>query len=192
MTGNEPNPSTPVNTTSVPSRQGNLPWWVILLAFGILIAILAVAGLGLRNPAVTVGEKTPAFILTTFAGEEINTSELAGKVIVINFWASWCGPCADEAAELEQAWQHYKADGQVAFLGVDYLDTDSKALPYLEKYGITYPNGPDLKTRISAIFQIRGVPETYIVAPDGKLVSVKIGPFQSVEEIYQLVDQYLP
>ncbi|NTV36870.1 MAG: hypothetical protein HGA53_07950, partial [Anaerolineaceae bacterium] len=61
MTGNEPNPSTPVNTTSVPSRQGNLPWWVVLLAFGILIAILAVAGLGLRNPAVTVGEKTPGF-----------------------------------------------------------------------------------------------------------------------------------
>jgi cytochrome c biogenesis protein CcmG/thiol:disulfide interchange protein DsbE len=81
----------------------------------------------------------------------------------------------------------YKDQG-VVFLGVDYVDTETEARQYLEKFGITYPNGPDLGTRISQAFRIRGVPETYIAGPDGKLVAVKIGPYQSLSEITQQIE----
>ncbi len=69
------------------------------------------------------------------------------------------------------------------FLGVNYVDTEPEAKAYLERFGITYPNGPDLGTRISQAFRIRGVPETYIVSPEGVLVDVRIGPYVSLDEI---------
>jgi cytochrome c biogenesis protein CcmG/thiol:disulfide interchange protein DsbE len=161
--------------------------WIVL--FGILVLI----GLGLirNNQAqLPVGSEAPHFVLTTFEGQEIALSDLSGQVVVINFWASWCSTCDEEAAELEQAYQIYKDRG-VAFLGVDYSDTDRAALAYLERFGVTYPNGPDEGTRISQAFRIRAVPETYIIDADGILVARKIGPFLSLQEIVDTVERVL-
>jgi cytochrome c biogenesis protein CcmG/thiol:disulfide interchange protein DsbE len=111
--------------------------------------------------------------------------------VVVNFWASWCKPCEQEAADLETAWQFYQPRGDVVFLGVDYVDTEPEALAYLEKFNITYPNGADLGTRISQAYRIRGVPETYIIAPDGKLANAQIGPFTSLAQIKAMIDPLL-
>ena len=164
--------------------------WGVILVWGALLGLLAILGLGLVRTAqgpVGVGATVPDFSLTTFDGETIDIRDLRGQVVVVNFWASWCKPCEQEAAELEQAYQLYKDQG-VAFLGVDYVDTDREAMAYLETFGITYPNGPDLGTRISQAFRIRGVPETYIVAPDGRLAAIKIGPYQSLDEIVRQIE----
>jgi len=131
---------------------------------------------------INVGSRIPDFSLTTFDGQTYNTADLRGQVILINFWASWCEPCEEEAAELEQAYQGYRDRG-VVFLGVNYVDTQPEALAYLDRFGITYANGPDLGTEISQAFRMRGVPETYIVDRQGILVSRKIGPYSSVSEI---------
>jgi cytochrome c biogenesis protein CcmG/thiol:disulfide interchange protein DsbE len=112
-------------------------------------------------------------------------------VVVLNFWASWCKPCEQEAAELEQAWQKYEPTGQVLFLGADYVDTEPEARIYLQKFGITYPTGPDLATRISQMFRIQGVPETYFIDRDGVLQYVMIGPFSSVDQITAQIDKLL-
>ena len=64
------------------------------------------------------------------------------------------------------------------FLGIDYVDTESEALAYLEKWNVTYPNGPDLRTAISQAYRIRGVPETYIIGQDGAIVASIIGPIE--------------
>jgi cytochrome c biogenesis protein CcmG/thiol:disulfide interchange protein DsbE len=157
----------------------------VILVWGLLLGLLAILGLGLirtQQGPVNVGATVPDFTLTTFDGQTIDIRDLRGKVVVINFWASWCKPCEQEAAELEQAYNRYR-DEEVVFLGVDYVDTDREAMAYLEKFGITYPNGPDLGTRISQAFRIRGVPETYLVAADGRLAAIKIGPYASLEEI---------
>ena len=180
-------PPVPVNTEQAPPRPRR---WGVILVWGLLLGLLAILGLGLirsQQGAVGVGAMVPDFTLTTFDGGTIDIRELRGQVVVINFWASWCKPCEQEAAELEQAYQQYKDQG-VAFLGVDYVDTDREAMAYLEKFGITYPNGPDLGTRISQAFRIRGVPETYIVGPDGQLAAIKIGPYQSLEEIVRQIE----
>ena len=133
----------------------------------------------------------PGFSLTTFDGEQIRSTDLSGKVVVINFWASWCTPCEEEAEDLEAAWKNYHAR-DVVFLGVDYVDTEPEAKAYLEKFHITYPNGADLGTRISQAFRTRGVPETYIFDKAGKLVHMQIGPFNSQSQIESLLNQVLP
>jgi cytochrome c biogenesis protein CcmG/thiol:disulfide interchange protein DsbE len=164
-------------------------WGVILVWVGVL-GLLALVGVGLirtQQGPVGVGSKPAPFTLRTFEGAEVNTADLIGQVVVINFWASWCEPCKQEAAELEQAYQQYKDQG-VAFLGVNYVDTEPEARAYLEEFGITYPNGPDLGTRISQAFRIRGVPETYILGPQGILAEVKIGPYTSLDEITRSIE----
>lgn len=171
-----------------------LPGWVVGLAFTGLVAFLVLVGLGLRrvqSGPISVGQKVPAFTLTTFDGQVINTADLSGKVILVNFWASWCKPCEQEAPDLESAYQYYKSGGEVVFLGVDYVDTEPEALAFIQRFGLTYNNGPDLRTKISQMFRIQGVPETYVIDRSGKLAYVKKGPFLSVSEIQSVIDQNL-
>ncbi|MCC6147734.1 MAG: TlpA family protein disulfide reductase [Anaerolineaceae bacterium] len=183
-----------METEHNPAAPRRLPLWIIAAAFILLIGFLGLIAWGLRRTSegpIRVGDRVPAFTLTTFDGQSLNTGDMAGKVIVLNFWASWCTPCEQEAAALEQSWQKYKPGGQVVFLGVDYVDTEPEALAYLERFSVSYPNGPDLRTEISQMFRIRGVPETYILNQKGELHSVKIGPFASSAELEALVDGLL-
>jgi cytochrome c biogenesis protein CcmG/thiol:disulfide interchange protein DsbE len=171
------------------------PRWGRMLVWIGLLGLLGIIGLGLirtQEGPVGPGQPAPDFVLTTFEGEEIHFKDLEGKVVVLNFWASWCKPCESEAAELEAAWRIYEPRGDVVFLGVDYVDTEPEALAYLEKFDITYPNGPDLRTAISQAFRIRGVPETYIIGRDGNLTHAQIGPFASLEQIRAYIDPILP
>lgn len=167
--------------------------WGVIVAWALVLGLLATLGFGLaraQQGSIGVGSPVPDFTLTTFDGEQIRIADLRGQVVLLNFWASWCVTCELEAKELEQVYQMYK-DREVVFLGVDYVDTEPEALAYLEKYGITYPNGPDLGTHISQAFRIRGVPETYIVNPEGRVAQVMIGPYPSVEMIVQDIDDVL-
>lgn len=173
--------------SSDPEGQVRPLWRALLMAA--VVALLALLGWGLaRAKAGPKGSgPAPDFTLETFDGESIRLSELRGQVVVINFWASWCPPCREEAAYLEATWRAYRAKG-VVFIGVDYVDTDAEALAYIDEFDITYPNGPDLGTRISQAYRIRGVPETFFVAKDGTLRGVKIGPLAPPE----LEDRLVP
>jgi len=180
----------------VAPRRG-VALWVQVIVWVALLALLTLVALGLRRTqqgAVKVGDTIPDFSLVFFDGyqhqgkSELKLSDLKGKVVVINFWASWCKPCEQEAAEVESAWLSYKDGGQVVFIGADYVDTENEARGYLKKFNITYPNGPDLGTRISQMFRISGVPETYFIDQTGKLVYAQIGPFASQTEIHAIID----
>jgi cytochrome c biogenesis protein CcmG/thiol:disulfide interchange protein DsbE len=186
--------------SSAAVRKGAPLWAQILIWVG-LIVILIFLVLGLfkaQHPILKVGSKVPNFTLQLFASypygnaSEVRLSDLNGKVVLVNFWASWCVTCAGEAPYVEAAWQHYQAGGKVVFLGVDYTDVDSKALAYLKSFNITYPNGPDLGTRITPIFNRNiAMPETYIIDQRGILQNEQIGPFQSAEEIQTVIDRLL-
>ncbi|PKO13123.1 MAG: hypothetical protein CVU39_20305 [Chloroflexi bacterium HGW-Chloroflexi-10] len=168
--------------------------WVIILIFAVMLAFLALLGWGLKNAQqgpITVGQRVPDFSMTTFDGKTYNTQDLKGKVVVLNFWASWCKPCEQEAAEIEEAWRYYKDTDQVIFLGIDYVDTETEAREYLNKFDITYPNGPDMRTAISQLFRIRGVPETYVIDRQGNLAAIQIGPYSSLTEIQTMIDSVL-
>ena len=203
------NSSTPSPLLPAPGEEAGLPSpkpkkgvriWVQILIWTGLFGLLGLVAFGMRRTQegpISVGDHVREFELTTYEDysrdgqTQVSLSELKGKVAVINFWASWCKPCEQEAAELEEAWRYYQPGGEVVFLGVDYADTEPQALDYLQTFDITYPNGPDLGTRISQAFRMGGVPETYFIDREGVLRRIKIGPFTSAEEIKSIVDQYL-
>ncbi len=157
----------------------------------VLLTILALGLLRAQQGPVRVGQGAPDFRLRTFSGETYHLQELEGKVVLINFWSSWCESCKPEARDLGQAWRDVRSRGDVVFLGVDYVDTKPEAMAYLEQFDITYPNGPDKGTEISQAFRIRGVPETYLIDRSGVIVHRQIGPFQSLEHIRSTLDPLL-
>lgn len=186
--------------TSSPAPRRGIPLWVQIIVWVFVVGLLVIVTMGLRRAqqgTVQPGQVIDNFTLPLFSGyeyngkSEIQFEELRGKVVVINFWASWCKPCEQEAAELQQAWTEYEPTEEVVFLGVDYVDTEPEARVYLKKFGITYPNGPDLATRISQYFRIKGVPETYFIDKDGVIQYVQIGPFSSIEQIRAQIDPLL-
>jgi cytochrome c biogenesis protein CcmG/thiol:disulfide interchange protein DsbE len=188
-------------TEATTGPRRSVPRQAQILIWAVLLGLLVLVGFGLKRTqqgTVQPGEKIPDFSLGLYSGYEYNgqssisLSDLHGKVALINFWASWCKPCEQEAASLEAAWNYYAPDGKVVFLGVDYVDTEPSARIFMKKFGNTYPNGPDVGTRISQMFRIKGVPETYVLDREGVLRYVKIGPFSSADEIKALVDPLLP
>jgi len=182
-----------------PERKG-VPTWVQIIIWVFLVGLLAIVAMGLNRAqqgTVQPGQVIDNFTLPLFSGyehegkSEVNLDDFRGKIVVLNFWASWCKPCEQEAAEMQSAWEQYEPTGEVVFLGVDYVDTEPEARVYLKKFGITYPNGPDLATSISQYFRIKGVPETYFIDRDGVLHYVQVGPFSSIQQIENIIDPML-
>jgi len=192
----------PENVTNAPKLPNRgVPLWAQILIWMGLLGLLGVLALALMRSGqgvIKIGDTVKDFTLVSFSddlhpdGESISLSDLGGRVVVINFWASWCKPCEQEGPDMEAAWRLYQPGGEVLFLGVDYVDTEPEARSYLAKFDITYPNGPDMGTRISQAFNRNmGVPETYFIDRHGKLRYIQIGPFQSVAEIQANVDPLL-
>lgn len=125
------------------------------------------AGSGRSYPA-------PDFTFTLFDGQEQTLSDLRGKAVVLNFWASWCPPCRAEARGMERVWQTYQEKG-VVFLGVNIQDSEKNARAFLKEFGVTYPNGQDTTGEIAASYGITGIPETFFITKEGKVSRRWIG-----------------
>lgn len=158
--------------------------WSTVIVWGGVIALLALFGWGLLNASEgrpEAGASAPDFEMQFFDGyewknlESANLADMRGQVVILNFWASWCVECRVEADLLESAWRQYRDQG-VVFLGVAYVDSEPKSLAYLEDFGITYPNAPDLGSTISNEYKITGVPETFFIGKDGQVADFVLGP----------------
>ena len=189
--------------TNTAPRRG-VPIWIQIIIWVFLVSLLAIVGVQLNRTqegTVQPGHAISDFTFALFEGYEydgqtqIQLSDLRGKVVVINFWASWCKPCEQEAATLQAAWQEYESTGQVVFIGADYVDTPTEANVYLKKFNITYPNGEDRDLKrgrpLSQYFRITGIPETYFIDKEGVLRYVHIGLLTSMEKIREQIDPLL-
>ena len=177
--------------TTLPKTSSNTKTIMLVIGVVLLLGLMFVFAWGLQTRESTQlsGATAPQFAMPIFDGGEIALADLRGQVVVVNFWASWCVECYKEAALLEQAYRDYKDQG-VVFLGIDYLDTEKEALAYIARYDITYPNGPDIQSKIARAYRITGVPETFFIDPQGNIKHVQIGPIER-PQLYGLIDQLL-
>jgi cytochrome c biogenesis protein CcmG/thiol:disulfide interchange protein DsbE len=126
-------------------------------------------------PSPLIGHPAPSFALSSFDGGTTGLAQLRGTAIVLNFWASWCFPaCFEEAPALEAAWRAYKDRG-VLVLGVDIQDRDADAKAFIERFTLTFPNGPDPQGRMSIDYGVYGVPETFFITREGMIHYKHVG-----------------
>lgn len=148
-----------------------------------IVGLLGVFAFGLTRdpravPSPLVHKEAPDFSMTTFEGEPFRLSDHRGKIVVLNFWASWCYPsCYEEAPILEMTWKAFQ-DREVMVVGVDIQDTDEAAREFIDQFKLSFPNGPDTSGKISIDYGIYGVPETFIIDRQGRIVFKQAGAVQ--------------
>lgn len=168
------------------------------IAAALVAAALVAAGVTMWGPGHGVsaqqarplpGQPAPDFTLTLLDGATLTLSELRGQPVLVNFWATWCPPCEEEAPVLQSTWEAYQDRG-VVFVGVVYQDDRAAVERFIEEYGLTYPIGPDVGEQIATAYGITGIPETFIIDPDGKVAFVHIGP-ATADELTAELDSLL-
>jgi cytochrome c biogenesis protein CcmG/thiol:disulfide interchange protein DsbE len=156
-----------------------MPWRRLVIVAGIVIPLLWLLAYGfIRDPryiySPLIARQAPPFTLTLFDGRTIRLEDLRGKVVFLNFWASWCAPCRAEAKTLEAASEKYKDRG-VVFLGINIQDKEDDARAFIQEFEITYMNGRDNTGRIAIDYGVWGIPETFFIDRQGRITYKHVG-----------------
>ena len=156
----------------VESLKHKVPGILALIVAAAVLYVFAAPSYRQGEPSLA-GRRAKDFALQ-YEGRPARLSDLHGKVVLVNFWASWCPPCRAEARVLEEAWRKYKDDGLV-FLGINTQDTEEAARKFLEEYSITYPNGQDPGGRIAIDYGTWGLPESFFIDAAGQITYKHVG-----------------
>ena len=146
---------------------------------GTLTAALAVAVIGCareRPQPVQIGQPAPRYAATTLAGDSASIGGLAGKVVLLNIWATWCHPCREEIPYLETLYEKHRADGfDIVGVSVDARGQDAEIRDFVKEFRMTYPIWRDPDERIQSTFLALGVPASYLIDRQGVLRWRRIG-----------------
>jgi len=150
------------------------------IALALLALVLTLALAFRRDPhdirTGTVGRPAPAFALARLdGGGEVALSQYAGKVVILNFWASWCIPCRQENPALVRVYERYRTS-DVVIIGILYQDSTDSGRAYVRDLGVRWPTVVDGDGRVSLSYGVFGIPETYFIGPDGVIAGRHIGP----------------
>ena len=169
-------------STTAPTRRRHTARWVTLAVLVVLVAVSIVLATRPTEQATVVpspldGRPAPAISATTFAGARVSLSSLRGRYVFVNFFASWCPPCATEepsfvAFNFEQ---HRDADG-AALVSVDIDDSASAGARFVDQWGITWPALPDHAGVIANAYGVGSPPMTFLIDPHGTVVTAYAGP----------------
>lgn len=151
----------------------------VLLACVLALLPVGLLAYGLRStpravPSPLVGGPAPVFSLPRLDGGEIRLAELRGQIVVLNFWASWCGPCREEAPALETVWRRYR-DAGLVMVGVNIQDREAAARDFLVQTRSSFPNVVDATGAASIAYGIYGVPETFVIDRKGRIRARQVG-----------------
>jgi cytochrome c biogenesis protein CcmG, thiol:disulfide interchange protein DsbE len=163
----------------------------IVSAVALLIVLSGLLGMAARPPLV--GSPAPEIVLKDLQGRDVKLSDLRGKVVLVNFWATWCKPCKEEMPSMEILWDNFKSEDFVLLaISMDRVTTKKDISPFLESMRLTFPILTDSWGQTDKRYKLMGVPETYIIDQKGVLREKVIGPrdwtlADSVATIVQLL-----
>ena len=174
---------------------------IAALIIGLLVVGLLARGNATSiDDALATGQRPPAPDITLPVlvsgaglppvGQTASLASLKGTPVVLNLWASWCGPCRDEAPIFEKAWDQYKGKGALV-LGLDLQDLSENALAFVKKYDITYPSLRDGTDASKRDLEATGVPETFIIDRKGRIALHITGQVTDLRQITVPLDQVL-
>jgi cytochrome c biogenesis protein CcmG, thiol:disulfide interchange protein DsbE len=157
-------------------QQGLWIAWVGLVLPVVLVLGLFAAGTVRHQQTLAVSAalargdtpQVPALTLPAFGGPPVALTGLRGHPVIVNFWASWCVPCREEAPQLEAIWKEFRGRGLIV-LGIDTRDLETPARAFLTQYTITYRNVRDPDGSAARLFGTTGVPETFFISADGRI-----------------------
>jgi cytochrome c biogenesis protein CcmG/thiol:disulfide interchange protein DsbE len=187
-----------------PARRPILPAILIAAAVLAVLALMAyglsiqgrttIGGVPVRNSfgevSVTPKAAQPfALGLLAPTPGAFTLADQQGKVVLVDFWASWCQPCRDEAPALQRVYQNYHTRG-VAFIGIDVFDQNDDALAYIRQFGLTYPTATDPGGEVAIEYGLAGVPEKFLIDKQGRLVRRFVGPMTE-DTLRGLLDEQL-
>lgn len=167
--------------------------WLDLMGAGVAfsLALLILLAVGLPDPArllaveqdgpadrvfaPVVGALAPAFTALNVDGEPVALAALAGSPVVLNFWATWCGPCEAELPALQAVYTARQAEG-LRLLAINVGEAPAVFQPWAAARGLTFDLLPDPDGTLAALYLVRGVPQTVVIAPDRSISAVFYGP----------------
>ena len=135
---------------------------------------------GERIIGLEEGNLPPDFDLTTISGDQVNLADLKGKKVILNFWASWCGPCKAEMPHMEEYYKKNKDSANVEILAVNMTNTERRGLKgieeFIDEYGLTFPIPLDKEGKIERLYEIVSIPSTFMLGTSGEIVHKIAGP----------------
>jgi cytochrome c biogenesis protein CcmG/thiol:disulfide interchange protein DsbE len=161
----------------------------VLIAGGVLAALISFRGPRSPAEATEVSGAMPRIDQLALQGGRVSPNLYDGKVVVVNMWASWCGPCRREQPGLERLWRRYR-DAGVQFIGVDFKDDRAAALEYLTEFGVTYPSVSDPTGILAFRFGMLAPPTTFLVDRSGQMRYELLGA-QAETTVRRHIDELL-
>jgi peroxiredoxin len=147
----------------------------LLLAFPALVTSQSFASQDDMDSYTRVGDKMPAFTVTDLGGNQFNTADLKGKVLLINFWATWCPPCRVEMPRLEkEVWRKYK-DSDFRMVAIAREQSEQEIAEFQKENGLSFPFAADPQREVYKLFGSGGIPRSYVVGADGKILYQSVG-----------------
>ncbi len=145
-----------------------------ILRTGRMLSLAALMLFGVGAQAVSVTDEAPDFTLAKLDGGNLRLEEYRGQVVLLNFWASWCGPCRQEMPVLDQLHQRYEDTG-FAVLGVNVEGEVAPAQKIVDKTNVTFPVLIDTKQQVSELYNLEAMPSTVVIDRDGNIRYIHLG-----------------
>jgi len=160
---------------------------VLILAVAFSSSLLA----GCSNSGPEIGKTAPDFTLKGLDGQEVSLSDFRGKPVLLNFWASWCGPCLIEMPFLQVIYEKWTGKGLV-LLAVNLQEDPAKVKEFIDDAGYTFPVLLAPGNKVPLSYNIRGIPATFFIDADGVIRDIKIGAFFGMGEIESKLAKIMP
>lgn len=154
-----------------------LPYLIAAAAVPLVMLVLLgalVVSRGAAGTPTAIGRMAPDFTVADLDGNPLRLADLQGRPVIVNFWASWCGPCVEEFPLLREAAATHAEDG-LAVVGIVFRDRSEAARDFMARNGATWPAAMDPGERVATDYGILGAPETYFIGRDGTIVARQIG-----------------